>query len=468
MTPPIACVWWPQALANGREPQLRWLRHWSPFVEPASDALGLYFLDAGGLEGLFDTQAAWAQALAVALRQGPPAWLLLGHHKTALWALARAAAQRPEGRATPHHPPFEGAQPPPRAVAVAAFASVGQERAALAHVPLSALALPDKEWAAARRWLLASLGDALSLPLPSVQEHVGSALVAWLGALQRPSEPLRPATPAPVVVATHALDDATEDRLRLLFLVKQLLDDVLAQASEHRRPVQALHLACWPRARAQAPPYVRRLESATPSLDARRWLELLRLAIEHAPLLAPMAELRLRAELALPSVAEQLSLWPERSSRQLDAACQALAKVRSAWGDDAVTRVELVDAHLPEAKFRYRPWRGERLPVARPAVRAAAQAAFALAPGAREKQLPRVRWMWPVPRALPASWQQRLRAGAADPESWVRGPFVYNVQWWRAEPCDRDYVYIGTPYAAAVWAFFDRRQRRWWWQGTVD
>lgn len=449
MNAPLACVWWPHARAEPPSTRCAWLRHWTPFVEAAA-APGLFFLDAAGLDGLFCDQARWADALANACAADAapgPVYILLGHHKVALWALARAL--------------HAGLCPSERARGWSGWASPARECAAVRGVPLALLGLPAGVLAAATRMRLRTVGDVLPLPLPSVRAHVGAPLAEWLASLQRPSAPLRRHVPLPPVIATTELELASHDHVQLLFLCRPLLTTVLFEAAARRQAVAAIYVYARYEGKTAPPPFVQRIETARPGRDETQWLLVLRLMLEHARLAAPVIALGLRAQLVWPGRAEQLTLWPQQSAHESRATCDALAKVRSAWGATAVTVAALTPGHLPEAQYVWRPWQGEALPVARPRAERSGDVT-------QQGRPPRVRALWPQVRPLPWAALLPMRAQAAPPGAWWRGPYPVNVGWWQATPCDRDYVYLGRAGHAPVWAYYDRQQRRWWWQGVVD
>ena len=49
----------------------------------------------------------------------------------------------------------------------------------------------------------------------------------------------------------------------------------------------------------------------------------------------------------------------------------------------------------------------------------------------------------------------------------LHGPYVVSGGWW-ATPVHREYHFIETARGDLLWAYYDRRRRRWFLQGTVE
>ena len=145
---------------------------------------------------------------------------------------------------------------------------------------------------------------------------------------------------------------------RLLFLIKQLLHPLLTTLAARHQALVALWLSLlidhgdW---------FKESLRPAVPTLDAVQILDLVRLRLESLQLAAGAIEIELRAE-ACAATSEQLRLFTEKPTRDLDAANRALARLRAEFGDDAVVCAKLTDGHLPEARFTWEPLTQVKLP----------------------------------------------------------------------------------------------------------
>jgi protein ImuB len=130
-------------------------------------------------------------------------------------------------------------------------------------------------------------------------------------------------------------------------------------------------------------------------------------------------------------------------SRDLDAANRALARLRAEFGDAAVVRAQLKDAHLPEASFGWEPI--ERVQVARP----------------EEVDLrPLIRRIRRRPEPVSLG---RLEM---DDGAELSGPFVVSGGWWAGE-VHRDYHFAEGEDGEIVWVYWDERRERWFLQGGL-
>src|SRR5262249_17797949 len=152
---------------------------------------------------------------------------------------------------------------------------------------------------------------------------------------------------------------------------------------------------------------------------------------------------------------EQMSLFVQKPKRDERAAARALARVRAALGDDAVVRAQLVEGHLPEARFVWEPI--ERL---------AAPAPVAVTPPTLLRRL----WAQPLP--LPPRPPQEpdgclLRGLDHGPVARFIGPYVVSGAWWHRE-IQREYYIAEMRDGDLLWVYYDRKRRQWFMQGLVS
>jgi protein ImuB len=153
--------------------------------------------------------------------------------------------------------------------------------------------------------------------------------------------------------------------------------------------------------------------------------------------------------------ARQASLLDTAPPRDPEAAARALARVKAAFGGNAVTRAHLEDAILPEARFRWQPL-GD-LP-----------AASAEEPS-EEEPPPLVRSVLEEPKPLPDPPRHERehwlgRYGAVER---MFGPDRVTSDWW-ALSVARDYYWVETQTGEILWLFHDRVERGWALHGRVD
>jgi protein ImuB len=194
---------------------------------------------------------------------------------------------------------------------------------------------------------------------------------------------------------------------------------------------------------------------AAPTLDLMQILDLIRLRLESITLSSGITEISLRAE-PHPATPEQLRLFTERPTRDLDAANRALARLRAEFGTAAVVRAKLTDGHLPEARFTWEPLAEIKLPQPTPRtnrtlIRRILTKPIALA--SAPQQTHEDSWL-----ALPTKF------GSVDK---LTGPYVFSGGWWNRE-IQRDYYFGETRRGDLLWLYYDRVRRRWFLQGMVE
>ena len=154
----------------------------------------------------------------------------------------------------------------------------------------------------------------------------------------------------------------------------------------------------------------------------------------------------------------QLDLFAASRRRDLDAGARALARLRAEFGESAVAHARLREGHLPEAGFTWEPIERLRAPQAR-----------------RVRVRTLVRRMHAPPLSLPPlpaserndAWLDR---GSADDYGRVVrfvGPYIVSGGWW-VTAIHREYHFIETAHGDLLWAYYDRRRRKWLLQGTVE
>ena len=438
------------------------LRRFSPNVEPAGEEPGVFWLDASGLEHLHASLAEWADGIQRDLaRAGYEAVVVVGFTRFGTYAAARVT----------------------RGVRV--FKDPDEERSVVRRVFLRDLSLPSETLDALGQLGARTVDDLLRLPAGGLRERFGPTAERLhrqaSGDLWSPLAP-RPATEP---VRRHLMLDAPEaDAQRLLFIVKHILHPLLVRLAARGQALAALDL----RLRLEKGWSAQMIRPASPTLDAVRLADLVRLRLETVQVDAGVTEVYVEAAGA-PAAPEQLALLAEhprlalqlhggpplvggqgdRPARDLEAGTRALDRVRARYGNGAVVCAVLRDGHLPEARFGWEPM--AHLPLSRPR-------------RVETQSLIRRIFARPVP----------LRAGAAaDPAASrppapsvagppavadlpaVAGPFIVSGGWWAAPPREdgvreahRTYYFMESASGELWWVFYDQVRRRWYLHGQVD
>ena len=482
------------------------LRRFTPDVEPCRDEPGVFWLNASGLSHLHASLREWADAILAALRSsGLRGAVAVGFSRFGTYAVARTAASAATGPAA------------------TVLRDPVTERALAGQAPLDRLGIAPALRDSLQKLGVGTVGAFLKLPPAGIRRRFGRdaerlhRLAA--GDLRVPLQPLRVRDP---LVARHDLDDPETDVSRLLFLVKRLLNRVLARVAARHEALAELTLDLR---LDRAPARSERIRPAAPTLDAAQLLSLVRLRLEacfrpearlsreepapsapvsrtrppqaasrtHASgertLGAGVTSLRVAAR-AVRTRSAQAGLFAARPHRDLAVANRALARVRAEFGDGAVVRARLVEAHLPEARFAWEPIETAprsaaasrpvaalrsappRRPVA--ATRSATARELAAAPYAPADTAcrPLVRRIHarplplpPRPHHEPDGWL--LHGGVAGHVEDLAGPYLVSGGWWRAA-VHREYYFARMRDGDVLWIYYDRPRRRWCWQGRVE
>lgn len=416
------------------------LRH-TPRVEPCLDPRGAFFLDPSGLERLLGDLPTWAAGLQEELvALGYAAGIAVGFQRFLALALARTVRPGP-----------------------LVLASAAEEAALAGEVPLAGLDLPPVLLDTLDKLGVTTLGGFLALPAAELRVRLGPAAAALHArASGREWTPLRPVQPEDPPETAVEIDPPDDDRERLLFALKQPLAGLLRQVAKDS---DALVLVRLTLELDHAPPFTTTIEPAAPLQDSEgdllQLLDLLRLRLSSAELAAP-AQRAVLVGLGTRATAEQLALLRGRG-RDLRAAARALARVRAAFGEQAVTRASLRSAHLPEASFAWEPVSQVTCPNAQD-LPANHHEALAAPPLCRRM----------LPRPLP------LPARDPDAEDWLAatghvrgavvrmaGPYRISGGWWARE-VERDYYFAETTHGDIAWLFYDRPRDRWYLHGLLD
>ena len=405
------------------------LRRFTPDVEPSREMPGVFWLNAQGLGRLYASLEVWARAIVADLAAaGFDAIVVVGFTRFGTYAVAKS------GRHT------------------RVFSSPRDELAAAGKVPLALVGLepPAREFLA--KLGVRTVGAFLRLPASAIPERLGAAAHRLhrlaSGDLWAPLQPV----PVPESFTRHEdLDFRERDGERLIFLIKRLLDSILADLAARVLALSGLWLGLTLDDRSERRERVR---PAAPTLDAVQLMGLVRLRVFTLQLSSGVVAIHLEAEAERAST-EQVRLFQAHAARDPAAASRAFARLRAAFGDDAVVRARLREAHLPRARFAWEPIdqlhdvRGVRLQ--------ADQIRLKPDPTVR----PCVRRIYDQPQMF-----DRRGAGVDIP---MQGPYIVSGRWWSGGgSIHRDYYFVRTARAEVLWIYYDRPRQAWFLEGRVE
>lgn len=411
-----------EELARAREELAKELILYSPRVEPSESEAGVFWLDLSGMQTLYPELSAWVDEVRGGLEGlGYVAAVVVGFSRFSTYAVARAYRR------------------------TGIYEDPDTERDALARVPLIKLVDQARVQEDFKRLGLETVADLLALPGEGLRRRYGPELHGLLrmarGEFDAPREAFKIEEP---VAKNESLDGAEGNSARLLFFLKSLVHQLVRELEERQEKLAALEITFVLDDKTRFEEVIR---PAEPTTDELVLVDLLRLWLERIDLGAGVVEVEMLAR-GLRTTTEQLKLFVDPGRRDLSKANQALARLRAELGPEHIGRLELFDAHLPEARARLVPL--ERLEEARP----------------QKLDGPiLIRRFYPRALVLPSSWDER--AGLVH----HGGPHIVSGGWWGRE-VHRTYFFIEDPWTqneggGIQWVYYDDRRRRWYVQGEV-
>jgi protein ImuB len=406
------------------------IRRFSPHIEKAEGAPGVFWLDVAGLRSVFASLEVLGRELLEAVRaRGFRASVVIGFRRFSTRALAA------------EHP------------GLTLYDDADAEMEAAWQVPLSRIGIDPELRDALARLGITAVGQIRKLPERGLRERFGvEAARLWRAVMGEDGLP-RPSVEETVPVsAFRELMAPVAATSALLFTIKQMLPGLLRQLSDQAEALVALHLVMT---LDHAPTCHATVRPADPTLDEVQLLELVQLKLDALSLAAGVEELRVTAE-GTRTAWEQTGLFTKQPRRDLAAANRALARVRAELGEAMVMQARLRDGHLPEARFCWEPM--GKLSAARPRL------------DGGEVAVRRLLWR---PRPLRSPERHMRNDGwlpgtlSQGPVVRMAGPYVVSGGWWNQE-VHRDYHFIETQSGEVLWAFYDRPRRRWFLQGTLE
>ncbi|HEY7163484.1 MAG TPA: DNA polymerase Y family protein [Candidatus Binatia bacterium] len=448
----------------------RELIRFSPEVEASRREPGVFWLSAKGLRRLYASPKKWAEAFQARIHTAHfHAAIVVGFSRFGTYAVAKEKN------------------------GITIFRDPAEERSEAQKISLARFDLDPDFRDTLFKLGIRTVGGLLSLPGGGLRERFGAeAHRLYRMAAGDLWTPLRPSAPEEPVEQKQILDDPESDSNRLLFIIKQLLHPMLAALAGRAQALATL----WMSLLIDRADWLKEeIRPAAPTLETIQILDLIRLRLESLALSAGIIEIHLHAE-PLPATREQLRLFVEHATRDLDAANRALARLRAEFGDKAVVQARLEDGHLPEARFSWQPL--QRLDLPKPRLNDSAKNAPDASPltpddstnpnrssnerkdglnslngwnGLNEKVL--VRRIAAKPILLPGAPRPTHEDG------WLLlgheygsvdkliGPYIISGGWWNRE-IHREYYYAETRRGDLLWIYYDRMRRRWFLQGWIE
>jgi len=300
-----------------------------------------------------------------------------------------------------------------------------------------------------------TVGDFLRLPGDGIRQRFGAAAdTLYQRASGRRWSPLVPVAADEPQERTLHFDTPESNTERLVFVVKRLLDSLLAALTSRAQAVTELVLSMTLDDKSTR---LERIRPASATLEAAQLLVLVRLRLDAVHLSAGIVTLRVSADTCSAAPHQRQLLHEAR--RDADAANQALARLGAECGEQCVVRARVCDAHLPSARFVWEPLAhvtalsAPRVVASRPLVRRIYAQPLPVASGFGRPALPMA--LSDVPGA---------RRQTSDAEL---GPYIVSGGWWGGG-VRRDYYFRHAEDGNLRWVYYDHRKARVFAQGGVE
>ena len=406
------------------------LLDFTPEIEPASEEPGVFWLNAQGLERLYDSLQKWTKLIHDKLENlGFHVKIAVGFTRFGTYALAKSI----------------------RGISIIETREEETERAQ--NVALERLGIDPKVRESLDKLGIRTVQDFLRLPAKGLLQRFGAQSYRLhrlaIGDLW---DPLQPEEIHEPLVQQVYLELPETDSERLLFLIKRRLDILLREL--HSRG-QALHELTLQFVLDDGRRQTEKIGTAAPTLESAQILGLVRLRLESCELRGGIVELELKVD-SVDGRPDQVALFVENPRRNLDAANRAFARLRAELGSESVVKAQIVEGHLPRARFRWIP-----LEKAPPIKLIEQEGIRTLVRRIYERPFP----LPPRPRNEPDGWL--LRGVEYGPVKRFVGPYVVSGGWW-AGGTHREYHFVKMKQGEIYWAYYDRRRRRWFLEGRVE
>ena len=308
----------------------------------------------------------------------------------------------------------------------------------LSVLPLRVTRWPDSVQALLRESGVRTVGDCLRLPRDGLARRTGERYLQDLdkaaGVRFDPRAFFQP--PRHWRAMIEFTQEISESAL-LADALEHLLEGLAADLRKQQRQVPQMRLELI---HAHRPPTLETLESAAPTHERARLLNLLLDRLERIAPPAPVIALRLTAGPLEPMSLHEPTLFEKRCAA---ASAQALLeRLQGRFGAAGVYGIETLAEYRPECAWARGPsHRAEKRDLPLPP----------RIPG-------RPLWMLPAPLPLASAAARRYYEGALQLTS---GPERIESGWWDGADISRDYYTAVSSCGQKLWIYRDRLERAW-------
>ena len=416
----------PQADATRLRALAVWARRFSPLVQP-DEPDGLW-LDITGCAHLFGGEDGMARAVAMGLdRLGFACRIAIADTHGCAWGIARFAD------------------------AHATIVPPGEQRTALAPLPISALGVDARTVAALAELGIDRVEHLLDIPRKVLPARFGRELLLTLdSALGQAIEPISPVRPVAPCRSERAFDGYTTDMETIGLAVRGLLEDLGEQLVARGRGARRVVIELG---RYELDSLPISVSLSVPSRDAKHLWTLVRPRLERSHLGFGVERITITATHDALIVPRQQH-WHDNHIEQANPA-ELIDVLAGRLGERAVRGAQLAQSHLPERAFIWMsPMAKRRDDDTRP-------------PGPRPPTL--------LEPPLPTNAIALTPDGPVHRIHWrgqdlnvlaCVGPERIAGEWWRGPGSTRDYFRVRCEGGVCLWVARARETGRWYIHGV--
>ena len=417
-----------------REKLVALLGTFSPHVEPAADDPALFWINAGGLDRIYDSQALWAESIQAAIeREELVCSIAVGFSRFGTYAAAKVKRR------------------------ITVFQREDEERAAALRAPIGVLPIDHEVLLRCRQLGIDTIQDFCRFSPGSLRRRFGPEIERLQRfAKDEESLPLQSVDTDPVLRREMRLLYPEGSVETLLQHQLSLLRELIAEAWAQQRLIGELalefHPERWPGSEDER--FREHILTTTPTRDRKMLERLIRLRLESLRLSGPVVRLSLEVTF-VPTDRAQEDLFVDTARRDPRKALAAIGELCAELGNDAVQIAGIESSHMPQERYRWR--RVERLlPAKHPRDD----------PEDLPARSPLVRRIFHEPYQIAGISDQRHDSGCF-------GPYELSGGWWHGS-YRREYYYLRDPSGRVLWVYRNLAPEgtgaagRWFVQGIVE
>jgi protein ImuB len=416
-----------EEITDGVQMVLGILLRFSPEIEPFELCPGVFWINASGFERLYPSLSSWAEELVNGLKDyGFVARISVGFSRFGSFLAAKRT----------RHPLI--------------FKDPGEERRFSRYTPLTLLPMSPKASKQLKDLGVETVGAFTDLPFGSVHKRFKKDVCQWYQfASENRTHPIQPRIPREDFILTKKFQPEIQSIKPVLLHFRQLLDHLIADVMKHN---ELVHTLCVSLFLEDGGEIREQVSPSRPTVRPGMLFKLIDLRLSGVKVKSNISMLEISAERVVQKGGQEL-LFPDHQARDLTAGAEAFTIIRAELGNDAVQHAEIKEEHLPEKRIEW-------VNMLEPSI-----ARGTIGEGSKDhrselQQLVRRVYLTRTEIMRPAFLRH-------DQMRKVAGPVRYQTEWWD-EKTSRDYYYLEDRTGSVHWAYKNRQNGAWSFQGFVS